>query len=154
MSNSLPGYDDWLDNHGNPGIEPEPEPLDELDSSGVTEQYRNKEDEMYPRWAIEEQIDVTMTSSNPDIYLIQRVNGDEQFNLNFGPKSADPDKVDERTLLLDGEYVDLGDDFISFISILDDYREQGGGEQGRTMRMNPWKVQEELDEDKIEDADH
>jgi hypothetical protein len=44
----LPGYDDWLDNHGNPGIEDdesEPEPLDELDTSGVTEQYQNKEDE-------------------------------------------------------------------------------------------------------------
>jgi hypothetical protein len=43
--------------------------------------------------------------------------------MSFGPNSTDPDRVDERVLLINGEYVDLGDDFISFISILDDFHE-------------------------------
>jgi hypothetical protein len=124
MSSGLPGYDDWLDNHGNPGI---------------------WEDPMYPRWAIEEQIDVTMTSQNPDIYLVQRVNGNEQFNMSFGPISTDPDKVDERRLLINGEDVDLGDDFIEFISILDDYHEQpDGGELGKTIRQEPYQEEEDV----------
>lgn len=116
MANGLPGYDDWLDNYGNPGIQ---------------------EDPMYPRWAIEEQIDVTMTSSNPDIYLIQRVNGPEQFNLSFGPGPHG-----ERTVLIDGEYVDLNDDTIAFISIIDDYHEQDGGELNKTIRQQPFEDEE------------
>lgn len=79
---------------------------------------------MYPSWALEEQINVTMTSSNPDIYLIQRVNGSEQFNMSFGPISTNPDKIDERRLLINGEDVDLGDDFIAFVSILDEFHEE------------------------------
>jgi hypothetical protein len=120
----LPGYDDWLDNHGNPGI---------------------WEDAMYPRWAIEEQIDVTQVAENPDVYAIDRVNGTGSFRISFGAKSADPDKVDERRLLINGEDVDLGDDFIEFISILDDYNEQGGGGLGQTIRQRPFQDGDDAD---------
>jgi hypothetical protein len=108
----LPGFDDYLDNHGNPGIQ---------------------EDPTYPRWAIEEQIDVTMTSGNPDIYLIQRVNGPEQFNMSFGPGPHG-----DQTVLIDGEYVDLGDDFIEFISIIDDYHEHPVG-RSKKIRQEPYR---------------
>jgi hypothetical protein len=118
----LPGYDSWLDNYGNPGI--------------------YEEDALYPDWALTGKIDVTMTSMNPDIYLIQRVDMPEQFNMSFGAKCTDPDKVDERTILIDGEDIDLGDDFIAFVSILDEYHEQGG-ELGKTVRQESFQQEEE-----------
>lgn len=118
---SLPGYDDWLDNYGNPGI---------------------WEDPMYPRWMIEEQISVTQIAENPDSYLVERVSDKrKRVVISFGPNSTDPDKVDERTILLNGEYVDLGDDFIDFISILDEYHEQSG-KLGTTVLQQPFVNEE------------
>lgn len=99
----LPGYDDWLDNYGNPGIQE-----DEVD---------------HIRWAIEEPINVTQVAENPDVYAIDRVNGNGSFRISFGPNSDDTDKVDERTLLINGEYVDLGDALVDFLSILDFHHE-------------------------------
>jgi hypothetical protein len=98
----LPGFDDYLDNHGSPGI---------------------AEDPTYPRWAIEERIYVTQLTENPDTYRINRKDGVGEFVISFGPVSTDPDKVDERRLLINGEDVELGDDFIAFISILDEHHE-------------------------------
>jgi hypothetical protein len=121
----LPGYDDWLDNYGNPGMERE---------DGMTENN--------PRWPITEEIDVTQRA--PDIYDISRVNGANCFELSVS------DGPNGRQLFIDGSYQDLGDDFIAYISIIDDYHEQNGGEMGQTIRMNPWEVQEELPEDRIE----
>ena len=113
----LPGYDDYLDNHGNPGI---------------------WEDEMYPRWAIEEPIDVTQVAENPDVYAIDRVTGTGSFRISFTDPSTDPDKIDERRLLINGEDVDLGDDFIEFISILDDYHDSPGSGLNKTVRQVPY----------------
>jgi hypothetical protein len=124
MSGELPGYDAWLDNYGNPGIQ---------------------EDPMYPRWMIEEQIDVTQITKHPDSYLVERVsNKRNRVVISFGSNSTDPDNVDERTILLNGEYVDLGDDMIDFISVLDEYQDQHG-ELGKTIRQQPFKA---------DDADH
>jgi hypothetical protein len=112
----LPGYDDWLDNHGNPGIQ---------------------EDPMYPRWAIEERVYITQVTKNPDTYKINRKDGIGEFTISFGQNSTDPDKVDERTLLIDGEYVDLGDDLIEFISMLDEFHD-GDIPLGEASLQEPW----------------
>jgi hypothetical protein len=118
----LPGYDDWLDNYGNPGIE------DDVNHGEFGEGW----------WPLTEQIDVTQLTENPDSYRVQRVNGSDFIGLSFGPNSTDPDRIDERSLLLDGEYRDFGDDFIAFISILDEYHDQGG-ELGKTIRQRPFQ---------------
>lgn len=94
----LPGYDNWLDGHGNPGMG------EEVD---------------YPRWAIEERIYVTQTHENPDRYKINRKDGIGEFVISFGEHD------DGRSvLLINEEFVDLGDDFIAFISIIDEFHEE------------------------------
>jgi hypothetical protein len=92
----LPGYDDYLDNYGNPGMGAE---------VNVN----------YPRWAIEERIYVTQVTKNPDTYKINRKDGIGEFTISF--------REHDRRLLINGEDVDLGDDFIEFISIIDDFHE-------------------------------
>lgn len=116
----LPGYDSWLDNHGNPGI---------------------MEDPMYPRWAIEERIYVTQTSSNPDIYKINRKDGIGEFNISFSEGDDD-----NRRLLINGEDIDLGDDFISFISILDEFHEDDVPLNTAVLQQ-PWEEADHLEFD-------
>jgi hypothetical protein len=48
--------------------------------------------------------------------------------MTFGPG---PD------MLINGPYLDLGDDFISYISIIDEYHDQGG-ELNKTIRQEPF----------------
>jgi hypothetical protein len=85
-------------------------------------------------WALTEQIDVTQTAENT--YRINRVTQDGELILTI-KREAPPG----RTLLFNGEFVDVGDDFISYLSILDDYHEQNGGEMGQTIRQQPFDDQ-------------
>jgi hypothetical protein len=104
----LPGYDDWLDNHGNPGIE------DEMPDFS---------------WALEEPISVTQTTEGtPAVYRIDQIEGNKCFDLSFEPGGR---------MLFNGEFVDVGDDFIAYVSIVDEYHNQGGG-VGKTIRQEPF----------------
>ena len=109
----LPGYDDWLDNHGNPGMG------DDMYDGGIW------------YWAITEETDVTQIAENK--YRIQRVNGPEWFDLSF-----DTNAEVGRSVLINDKFYDLGEDTISYISIIDDYHEQGAGGIGITVRSEPF----------------
>jgi hypothetical protein len=85
-------------------------------------------------WALTEQIDVTQIAD--DIYLIERINLPSALTLTVA-RNAEPGQ----SLLFNGRFVDVGDDFISYISIIDDYHEQGNGEIGKTVRQEPFEEQ-------------
>jgi len=90
----LPGYDSWLDNHGNPGM---------TDDGGYD-------------WAIEEAVEVTEIADNT--YLVRRVaNPDDKVTISFGPR-------ENGKMLFDGETVDLGDEFPQYLGLIDEYHER------------------------------
>jgi hypothetical protein len=80
-------------------------------------------------WAITEPIDVTQIGT--DTYRITRTTTkDQEFRIQFqtGPGGQ---------MLIDGHFRDLGDDFIAYISIIDEYCGQGGT-PGTTIRQQPF----------------
>lgn len=115
----LPGYDAWLDNHGNPG-------MGDDDVSGEFGE---------GWWPLAEEIDVTQIAENT--YRVQRVHGSDHITISIGQGP------DGSQLFIDGEYRELGDDFIAFISILDEYHEQNDGEMGVTIRQQPFQEEED-----------
>jgi hypothetical protein len=112
------GYDAWLDNHGNPGGS-------DMSHGEFGEGW----------WPLAEEIDVTQIAENE--YRISRVHGSDTITLSIGQGP------DGSQLFIDGEYRDLGDDFIPVLSILDDYHEQpGAGGIGITIRQQPFQDEE------------
>ena len=87
-------------------------------------------------WAITEPIDVTQKDENT--YRIARVNGPEHFRLSF-----DYDGDPNRTMLFNGKFIDVGDDFVSYLSITDEYHDQGGT-IGQTIRQEPFEETDDM----------
>jgi hypothetical protein len=111
----LPGYDDWLDNHGNPGIwESEVNDFD---------------------WAIEEPVYVTLVDENPEgpIYKINRIGTEEIVMVTMTRGTAE----ESGQILFDGRYVDVGDSAMSYVCLIDDYHQQGGA-LNTTIRSEPF----------------
>jgi len=81
-------------------------------------------------WAITEPVDVTETSEG--VYRVQQVEGPGAV------LEISSTKDENSYLLFNGEFVDVQDDFISYVSLIDDYYEQGG-EIGKTIRMKPYQ---------------
>ena len=85
-------------------------------------------------WALTEVIDVTQISGNT--YRVQGTGSNTRsLTLTF---VTSPEAMG-RSLLINGDYVDVGDDLIPFCSIIDDYQEQGGGGIGITVRQQPYE---------------
>lgn len=82
-------------------------------------------------WALHEEIDMTQTAENE--YLLCRIGTAGEW-----VKVTITQSNDERRMLINGKDIELGDDFIPFISLFDDYHEQNGGEIGQTIRMRPY----------------
>lgn len=106
----LPGYDSWLDNHGNPGMGDENE-----DTAYIWE------------WAIIETVDITQIAENT--YRVQRIAGPEWFDLSFDT-SAEPGK----TILFNGKFLDVGEALPEWLGLADEYHELGG-ELNKTVRL-------------------
>jgi hypothetical protein len=85
-------------------------------------------------WALTEQVDVTQIDEGT--YRVERVHGAGQpFTMSVGQGPGGSH------LFIDGEYKELGDDFIAYVSIIDEYHEQGG-EMGKTIRQQPYQDEE------------
>ena len=69
--------------------------------------------------------------------VVRDSNRDDFVHLTF-------EKGKNGRLLFNGSFVDVGDDFISYVSMLDDYHERGG-EPGKTLRVEPFEELDELD---------
>jgi hypothetical protein len=93
----------------------------------------------FREWALTEKIYVTQVADNQ--YMITRVK-DTTEHTSHSPDhfklTIDASAEAGRTLLFNDVFVDVDDDFISFISILDDYHEQNGGELGITLELTPF----------------
>jgi hypothetical protein len=112
MSRELPGYDSWLDNHGNPWL-----------GGG------NDTDE---EWPITEPVDITQISD--DEYKIERVLGDDETMV---IKIVEMDGA--RRMLIDGELRNLGERYIDYISLIDDFHEKFCGVMGAKFRVEPFE---------------
>jgi len=117
----LPGYDAWLDNYGNPGM-----------GDGMLDSEF--------RWALDEPVLVTQIHDGDDTSMycvVRESNKDEFIHLTF-------EKGKSGHLLFNGNFVDVGDDFIGYVSLIDDYHEHDG-EPGKTLRLEPFEDEEEPD---------
>jgi hypothetical protein len=88
-------------------------------------------------WALTEQIEVTQLTEllKESSYSVIRIaDRNDWFIL-----TARAEAEQGRSLLINDEFRDLGDDFIEYISLIDDYHEQGGGELGKSLLMRPWQ---------------
>jgi hypothetical protein len=94
----------------------------------------------FREWALTEKIYVTQVADNQ--YMITRVR-DTTEHTSHSPDhfklTVDPSAEAGRTLLFNDVFVDVDDDFIPFVSILDDYHEQNGGEIGITLEQEPFE---------------
>ena len=103
----MKGFNEHLDNYGNPAP-----------GGGEYD------------WVIIESVNITQLSE--DKFLIKRLEGgDEAITITMAHGDLG------RELHIDGEFVDLGDRFIEYICLLDDYQDQGGV-VGKTIQMHPW----------------
>jgi len=83
-------------------------------------------------WAITEPVNVTQIDDN--VYRIEQISPPgAELLLSFHR-----DAVPGRTIHINGEYVDLGDDTIAYISLIDEYHEQSRGGIGITIMSKPY----------------
>jgi hypothetical protein len=82
-------------------------------------------------WALKEPILVTALDDG-NRYHVARINESGDLDISFSQ--------DGKQMLFDGEFIDVGDDFIQYVSILDEYYEQGG-EPNKTIRQEPFEEQ-------------
>jgi len=92
------------------------------------------------RWALEEPVMITQIHEGDDVSLycvVRDGNKDDFIHLAF-------EKGKSGQLLFNGNFIDVGDDFISYVSMIDQYHEDGG-EPGKTLRLEPFEELDELD---------
>lgn len=83
-------------------------------------------------WALAEPIEVTQIDDHN--YRINGTGGrDAEIRIQITEGRAG-----QTLMFLDGEYHDLGDDFIRYLSIIDEYHEHGG-DIGTTIRQVPFR---------------
>jgi hypothetical protein len=83
------------------------------------------------RWVITEPILVTQMEDE-DSYLIAKQNGPGSVLVTFIQADSP-----ESGMYFNGERIDVGDDFIQYVSVLDAYHEMGG-ETGKTIAQKPF----------------
>jgi hypothetical protein len=116
MSRELPGYDSWLDNHGNPWL-----------GGG---------DDNGEEWPFNEPVDMTQVSE--DEYKIERVLGDDET---LTIKIVEIDGA--RRMLIDDKLRNLGEHYIDYISLIDSFHEQFSGAIGAKFRVEPFEDEDE-----------
>jgi len=93
-----------------------------------------------PTWVLTESVDVTLTQSDPSIYLVERATWTNKVQV----PAAITLTINENLVLVNGVYVDLGDDLMSVCSLIDDVAESALAEGqesipvGVTYRSEPY----------------
>jgi len=78
------------------------------------------------QWAIDEPIRITQMSDTA--YYVERVNGQDSLTLTFTPDAH---------MYINGQYRDLGDTFVQFIGLVDEYHDSPDSAHGGTITLTP-----------------
>src|SRR5215469_9967385 len=132
----FPGYDNWLDNYGNPGIWPEYEPPDITEDLPEEAYAEGTGDHDMPEndWVLSEPVIVTqvLASLGRDAYKVRRVSGPDEILLTF---------VASGPMLVNNEYVGVGDNLVGYLGLIEDYHDKGGA-IGVAVKTEPFKDEE------------
>jgi hypothetical protein len=97
-----------------------------------------------PSWAIREPVRITLVQYDKQqmIYLVERTNISDEFCADC-TSVAVVLEFREETMLINGQFIDVGDDYISYVSMLEEVSAQPGyPNPGTSWQSEPFRDEE------------